>query len=208
MNVIEALNWRYAVRKFSDQKLSDEEVKRLVDATLLSPTSYGLQPYRLFVITDQELRRRLMASSFGQEKVLHCSHLVVFAAQTAFGDELVDLYIESVAETRKIEIQALSGLAEHMKEVFRNKNARQKKEWAHQQAYIALGTLLTSAALMKIDSCPMGAIDAAAYDEALNLKALNLETSMICALGFRDQKDKTAGMQKVRYDESEMVVTI
>ncbi len=208
MNVIEALNWRYAVREFSNEKVSDESVEMLLDATRLSATSYGLQPYRLIVISDKRLQQRLLEFSYGQVKVVSCSHLVVFAAQTAIGDELVDKYIKQVSSTRKIPLAELLTYANHLKTAIRNKSEKEKREWAHQQAYIALGTLLTSAALLKIDTCPMGGIDAAAYDQALNLHTLNLETSMICALGVRDRKDKAAQMKKVRFDESEMVIRI
>tara|TARA_R110001592_G_scaffold72078_1_gene219959 strand:+ start:2899 stop:3570 length:672 start_codon:yes stop_codon:yes gene_type:complete len=208
MNVIEALNWRYAVREFSNEKISDESLKTLLDATRLAATSYGLQPYRLMVIDDKELRKKLLEFSFGQKKVLYCSHLVVFAAQTNIGDSLVDNYIRKVSNVRKIPITELRDYADHIKAALSNKSDKQKREWAHQQAYIALGTLLTSAALLGIDTCPMGGIDARAYDDTLNFKSINLETSMVCALGVRAQQDKSAGLKKVRYDESEMLVTI
>tara|TARA_R100001143_G_scaffold63254_1_gene69184 strand:- start:1653 stop:2279 length:627 start_codon:yes stop_codon:yes gene_type:complete len=208
MNVIEALNWRYAVRKFSDYQLSEKSVDDLLHATLLSPTSYGLQPYRLIVITDRGLRQQLMRASYGQEKVLNCSHLVVFAAQTEFGDEMIERYIDRVVEARNIDYSEISGLGEHMKEVFQNKNAQQKREWAHQQAYIALGTLLTSAALMKIDACPMGGIETDIYDKFLGLNEKGMETSVICSLGIRHREDQSAELAKVRYDKSEMVLSI
>ena len=208
MNVIEALNWRYAVREFSDERIDNQRIQELLTATSLSATSYGLQPYRLIVVDDVEIRKQLLPYSFSQQKVVDCSHLVVFAAQTQIGDEMVDRYIHSVASTRGKSVVELQGLAGHMKSVFADMNEEQKREWAHQQVYIALGTMLTGAAMMQIDSCPMGGIEAAGYDEVLGLKVLGLETSVICALGVRHPDDNNAQLKKVRYDQSEMVFTM
>ena len=208
MNVIEALNWRYAVREFSSERIDDRKIQELLTATRLSATSYGLQPYRLIVVDDIEVRRKLLAYSFGQQKVVDCSHLIVFAAKTQIGDEMVDHYIQSIASTRGRSINELTGLADHMKAVFADMSVEQKREWAHQQVYVALGTMLTAAATMQIDSCPMGGIEHAGYDEVLGLVELDLETSVICALGVRHPEDRNARLKKVRYDHNEMVVTI
>ncbi|MGD8812457.1 MAG: nitroreductase family protein, partial [Thioalkalispiraceae bacterium] len=99
MNVIEALNWRYAVREFSPERIDDMKMQELLTATRLSASSYGLQPYRMIVIDDINIRRRLLKHSLGQQKVVDCSHLLVFAAQDNIGDEMVDSYIYSVART-------------------------------------------------------------------------------------------------------------
>lgn len=208
MKLIEALNWRYAVRQFSSEKIEEEKIQQLLTATRLSATSYGLQPYRLIVVNDIGVRKKLLRYAMGQDKVVNCSHLVVFAAQTEIGDGMVDRYIHSVAETRGISIDELNGLADHMKQVFANMNAQQKREWAHQQAYIALGTFLTAAAIMEIDSCPMGGIEADGFDSVLGLNELGLETSVICALGVRHPDDSNAGLPKVRYGHSEMVIAV
>ncbi len=208
MNVIEALNWRYAVREFSPERINDQRIQELLTATRLSATSYGLQPYRMIVVDDVETRKKLLPYSFGQQKVVSCSHLVVFVAQRQLGDEMVDRYIHSIADTRSITVDELKGLADHMKSVFADMNGEQKREWAHQQVYIALGTMLTAAAMMQIDSCPMGGIEAAGYDEVLGLNELDLETSVICALGVRHPDDQNAKLKKVRYDQTEMVIAL
>jgi nitroreductase len=208
MNVIEALHWRYAVREFSPLRIDEKKLQKLLTATRLSATSYGLQPYRMIVVDDIETRQKLLLYSYGQQKVVDCSHLIVFAAQTQIDDEMVDRYIHSVASTRGMSIDELKGLADHMKSVFADMNGRQKKEWAHQQVYIALGTMLTAAAMMQIDTCPMGGIDAAGYDKVLGLDQLGLETSVICALGVRHPEDRNAHLKKVRYNQAEMVITI
>lgn len=208
MNVIDALNWRYAVRQFSEEKIDDEKLTELLTATRLSPTSYGLQPYRLIVVCDPDVRKKLLAYSMGQDKVFDSSHLIVFAAQTDIDDEMVDHYIHSVAETRGISTAELDGFAEHVKHVFRNMDAEEKHAWAHQQAYIALGTLLTTAALMKIDSCPMGGFESEGFDRVLGLDKLGLESSVICAIGLRHPNDTSAQLPKVRFSHSEMVYAV
>jgi nitroreductase len=208
MNVIEALKWRYAVRRFSAEKLEERTVQELLEATRLSATSYGLQPYRMVVIDDIETRKRLLPYAMGQDKVAQCSHLVILAVQADVGDEMVDRYIESVTESRRVPPEKLNGLAAHMKEVFAGMDAAQKREWAHQQAYIALGTLLTSAALMKIDSCPMTGFEHGGFDHVLGLAEIGLESSVICALGVRHPEDENASLPKVRYEQSDMVIAL
>lgn len=208
MNIIDALNWRYAVRQFSHQRIDDEKINQLIEATRLSATSYGLQPYRMIVVDNIETRKKLMAYSMGQQKVVECSHLVVFAALAEPGNDMIDEYIHSVARVRKQSVDDLNGLAEHMRSVFADMSSEQKKAWAHQQVHIALGTMLTAAATMQIDSCPMGGIEAAGYDQVLGLAERGLETSVICTLGIRHPDDHNASLEKVRYDQAEMVITI
>lgn len=208
MNIIEALNWRYAVRQFSQQRIDDLKIKQLIEATRLSATSYGLQPYRMIIVDDIQTRKKLMPYSFGQQKVVECSHLIVFAAQPYPGKEMIDEYIHSVARIRQQSIDELKGLAGHMRSVFADMSSEQKRAWAHQQVHIALGTMLTAAATMKIDSCPMGGFDAAGYDNVLGLNKRGLETSVICALGVRHPDDHSAQLEKVRYEQDEMVIQI
>jgi len=208
MNVIEALNWRYAVRQFAPEIIEEQRVQELLTATRLSATSYGLQPFRLITVKDINVRKELFPYAMGQHKVVNCSHLVVIAAQQDIGDGMIDRYIQTVADTRNQSIEELKGLADHMKEVFASMNDRQKREWAHQQAYIALGTLLTSAALMKIDSCPMTGFEKEGFDRVLGLDKLGLESSSICALGVRHAEDGNARIPKVRYGHAQMVMTI
>ena len=206
MNIHEALDWRYAVREFSADKLDNQTVETLVDATRKSPSSYGLQPYKILVLESRAVRRDLLAYSFGQQKVLDCSHLIVFAAQTAIGDHTVDRYVTRFVKDRGVPADDISGYVKHMKEALAAKSLAEKQAWAHQQAYIALGTLLTAAALMRIDSCPMTGFDHKAYDEVLGLPARGLESSAIVALGYRSDRDRTAGLPKVRFDYDELVV--
>ena len=205
MDITKALDWRYAVNEFSQQKLNQDQVSVLLDATRKSASSYGLQPYKLLLVESPSLRERLVPHSFGQQKVLHSSHLVVIAAQSSIGDATVDKYVSQYLNVREVQYSDIAGYAEHMKEALGKKTLQQKREWAHQQAYLALGTLLAAAAELRIDSCPMTGFDATAYDEILGLKGLGLETTAIVALGFRSENDTSASLPKVRFDYEDIV---
>lgn len=208
MNIHEALDWRYAVREFSPEKLGAHTVETLVDAARKSASSYGLQPYKILVVESKSVRQDLLAYSFGQQKVLDCSHLIVFAAQTDIGDHTVDRYVTQFVKTRDVPAQDISGYVAHMKEALAAKSREEKRVWAHQQAYIALGTLLTAAASMRVDSCPMTGFDHQAYDDVLGLAKLGLETTAIVALGYRSASDRTSGLPKVRFDYDDLVISV
>jgi len=205
MDIIKALEWRYAVNEFNTQRLNENQVSAILDAARKSASSYGLQPYKLLLVESHSLRERLVLHSFGQDKVRHSSHLIVIAAQASIGDATVDRYISQYLKIREVDYADIAGYAEHMKEALAKKTNQQKREWAHQQAYLALGTLLAAAACLKIDSCPMTGFDAAAYDEILGLKDLGLETTAIVALGYRSENDISATLPKVRFDYEDMV---
>lgn len=208
MNVIEALNWRYAVKAFSDEKIPAQELAELLEAARLSASSYGLQPYNIVVVESRELREKLLPFSYGQDKVAHSSHLIVLAAHTHVGDVTVDRYINRCSEQSGARLDDLSRFSEHMKSALARKTAAQKAEWAHQQAYIALGNLLTSAALMGIDSCPMTGFDHAGYDAVLGLEEMGLTSSVICPVGRRHCDDAQAQNPKVRFSYDEIVIEV
>ena len=208
MNILEALNWRYAVKSFSDAKISAKQLRQLLNATRLTASSYGLQPYVLIVVESDTIRQQLIPFSYGQDKIAQCSHLIVLAVHTQIGDITVDSYIDKVAQLTDVPHSTLSGMSEHMKLALSSKSTAQQQEWAHQQAYLALGNLLTCAALMKIDTCPMTGIDSSGYDEVLGLKAKGLTTSVICPIGKRDPDDIQAVTPKVRFDYEQLVMVV
>lgn len=203
-----ALNWRYAVKQFSDKKISADKLRKLLEATRLSASSYGLQPYKILVIENAALREQLLPYSYGQDKIANSSHLIVFAVDKQVGDVIVDRYIQKHAQVCDVDIDQLIGYSEHMKSALNAKTTAQQLEWAHQQAYIALGNLLTSAAIMQIDSCPMTGIDSVGYDKVLGLAEKGLTTSVICPLGYRHIDDQQAQSTKVRFDYQEIVMEV
>lgn len=208
MQLLQALNWRYAVKKFSEDKVSSVELRALLDATRLSASSYGLQPYKIIVVESKEVRQRLLPYSYGQDKILHSSHLIVFAVHTLIGDVTVDRYINKHAQANRVAPADLAELSDHMKSALAVMKPQEKNEWARQQAYIALGNLLTSAALMKIDSCPMAGFDKEGYDSVLGLAEQELASTVICPIGRRHLEDRQANSPKVRFGYRDIVLEI
>lgn len=208
MNVIDSLKWRYAVKRFSTDVIGDDRIQELLTATCLSASAFGLQPYRLLIVQSADIRRQLSGYSMGQDKVVNSSHLIVFAAKTAIGDEIVTAYIDNVSKMRGIPLEKLQDLAEQIKGALVQKTARQRNEWAKNQTYLAVGNFLTCAAIMEIDACPMEGFDVEGYDKILGLADKSLTTSVICPIGNRSKDDPFADMQKVRFDNEEMILTL
>lgn len=200
MNLNEALNWRYAAKRMNGQKVPQDKLDRILDAAHLAPSSYGLQPYTVLVIEDPTLRERLYDGSAGQPQVIECSHLLVFAAWDPVTEGDVDALIERIAGERDIDSATLAPYRDTIKGTLNDKSPEERFQWAARQAYIALGTTLTAAALERVDASPMEGFDPAALDEQLGLKSRNLRSVVLVALGYRDtDKDWLAGLKKVRW---------
>jgi nitroreductase len=197
--ILENRNWRYATKKFdSTKKISDTEMELLLEATRLSASSYGLQPYHVYIITDTEIREQLKPVSWGQSQITDASHLIVFVHQTDFDGALVDDYIKNVCETRSIPQETLKGYSDFAKSKLVDLPKKTKEEWTAKQVYIALGNLMQAAAELKIDTCPMEGFEAEAYDKILNLAGKNLTTSVVVPIGYRSDEDDTQHFPKVR----------
>jgi nitroreductase len=204
------LNWRYATKQFdTNRKISAPDWAALEEALLLTASSGGLQPWKFIVVTDPALRTRLRPASYGQAQVTDASHLVVFASKNNFSEADVDAHIKHVAEVQDAPIEALGplrgmllgGIVNAQDETARN-------AWARNQAYIALGNLLTSAALLGIDACPMEGFDRAQYDEILGLKAKGYAAAVIATLGYRSPADKYAAAPKVRFAKEQVFINV
>ncbi len=208
MDLIRALEWRYAVKRFSDRRVPEDVLAGLIEATRLTPSAYGLQPYKVIVVESRSLREELLPFSYGQEKVLDCSHLVVLAADTNVGDDTVDRYIRKYVEVTASSTDDLAAYAAQMRASLAAMGEDERQQWAHQQAYIALGNLLTCAAVMGVDSCPMAGFDRLGYDQVLELPRQGLTSTVICALGYRHPDDSYASKPKVRFDMHEMALEL
>ncbi|WP_027077767.1 NAD(P)H-dependent oxidoreductase [Maribacter antarcticus] len=203
--ILEHRTWRYATKKFdSTKKISTDEISLLLEATRLSASSYGLQPYHVFIITDTQIREKLKPVSWGQSQITDASHLIVFANQTDFTGELVDDYIKNVAETRNIPSETLKGYSDFTKSKILNFPVKTKEEWTAKQVYLALGNLMQAAAELKIDTCPMEGFEAEAYDTILNLGEKNLTTSVVVPIGYRSEADESQHFPKVRKSKEEL----
>ena len=208
-DLLKNLNWRYATKKFdSSKKIDDETFATLEQAVRLSASSYGLQPWKFVVVTNQEVKRELVAASYNQPQPADCSHLVVISRVAKLDDAHLDRYVEQTAQLRSMpddKKQAFRG----MMAGFITKTPEADKEiWSANQCYIALGFLLSAAAMLGVDAAPMEGFDKAAYDKILDLPAKGCHSVVICALGYRSAEDHYASMAKVRFPASETVVRI
>lgn len=196
---LESLNWRYATKKFdSEKEISKEDLNTLLEAIRLSPSSYGLQPYHVIVIKNKELREKLKSASWGQPQITDASYLIVFANNTSFDAELIDSYLTNVSQTRDIELSNLQQYGDFMKSKLIDLPNNLKESWTAKQAYLALGNLLSAAASLKIDACPMEGFEAEVYNELLGLNDKNLNTAVVTAVGYRAADDDTQHYGKVR----------
>lgn len=206
-NILEALQWRYATKAYdSTKKLSPEQISSLLETIRLSPSSFGLQPYKIIHVTKPEIREKLRAASWGQSQITEASELFIFAVPTDLNETHVDDFIQKTALVRNIPVEQLAEYAEMIKGSLNSRTKEQKIIWAAKQAYIALGILLESAALEQIDATPMEGFDPAQYNEILGLHKLNLTAVVVTTLGYRSKLDTYAGLLKVRKDQNDLII--
>jgi nitroreductase len=208
--ILAAQNWRYATKAFDPtRKLTPEQWHALEESLVLSPSSFGLQPWKFVNVVSPELRARLRPLTWNQTQVTDASHYVVFASRVDQTEADVDRFIARIAEVRGVTAESLEGYRQMMLGSVVNGPVRAiASEWAARQTYIALGNLMTAAALMGIDTCPIEGIDDhAGYDRLLGLETLGYRTLAGCALGFRSPEDAYATHPKVRYPKDEVVLT-
>jgi len=208
MNLIETLNWRYATKKFSSKKVPADQLDQIVEAINLSASAAGMQPYRLFVIENRELRKQLGEGSFNPQ-ISEASHLLVFAAFEQVTKGHIEDYIAYMAQVRSIPEESLLDFKEALFGNFLNKKEEENFAWAAKQAYIALGTASIAAADLQIDASPMEGFDPEKFDTILGLKEKGLKSVVILAIGYRDEEqDIFAKFKKVRLPKEEFVTEI
>jgi nitroreductase len=203
--ILDSLRWRYATKVFDPQRrIPDVDWKLLEDTLVLTPSSYGLQPWIFYVITNKELRESLVPHSWNQRQIADCSHLVVFCVYKKVTDEFVERFIDSIAEQRSIDRSRLAGYQRIMQRDI--VAAEDNSHWAKLQAYIALGSFMTVAAMMGIDTCPMEGFVPDRYDQVLQLGERGLTTAVLCCAGYRSSTDKFAALPKVRFRNEDVLV--
>ncbi|CAA0125631.1 Putative NAD(P)H nitroreductase YfkO [BD1-7 clade bacterium] len=206
MTLIDALNWRYAVKTFSQRTVSTALRDELIEATRLTPSCYGLQPYRLIRVATPETREQLGSYAWGQNKVHDSSDLFVLAVHTDGISAIVDRYLRCQSNVRGESLSSLNDFRDYLITTLGQKNDAEIIHWAHRQAYIALGQLTTAAAIKRVDTCPMEGIDTAGFDRILGLESCHLTTSVACVIGYRDTDDKQASKPKVRFPITDFLV--
>lgn len=203
--VEQRLNWRYACKRFDPgRRISDETWAALERGLVLTPSSFGLQPWRFIVITDKSVKDQLPPLSWHQTQPRDCSHMVVLAARKSLDADYVDRFIDSVAAGRNVPKESLSGY-HHVILQSVEKSAGRQLDWNARQVYIALGQLMTAAAMLEVDSCPMEGIDLAGYDKLLGLSDSDYTTVVACALGYRHIEDKYSTARKIRFADSDLI---
>lgn len=208
--LIESLNWRYATKKFDPAKKLDAATwKALEEALVLSPSSYGLQPWKFIVVKDPAVRAQLREKAWGQSQVTDASHFVVFTHRTDLTEADIDRFIARIAEVRGVTVESQAGYRQMMVgNLVQGPKHATIADWTARQAYIALGQLMTAAAALGVDSTPMEGLDPAAFDQILGLEGSGYGTVMACALGYRAADDAYASLAKVRFATEDLVVNI
>lgn len=208
--LVAQLHWRYATKQFDPQlKIKPADWAALEQSLLLTPSSFGLQPWKFVVVSDPATREKLGAASWGQRQIVDASHLVVFAIKKNLTEADIAAFVEHTAKVRGADPATLSGYRDMMVgSIVQGRTEAERKEWAARQAYIALGNFLTSAALLGIDACPMEGIEPARYDEILGLDKQGLHAVVVATAGYRAATDKYAALPKVRFPGSEVFVRI
>jgi nitroreductase len=208
--LVRALEWRYAVKKFdAERKIPAAEWDALERSLVLTPSSWGLQPWKFVVVTDPAVRARLVAASWKQRQIVDASHVVVFAIQKDLGPAHVDAYVRHIAQVRGVTVESLDAYRKMMVGFFaRPREQFDVNTWASMQVYIAIGQFMAVAAMMGIDTCPMEGIVPAQYDEILGLAPKGLSTCVVCCAGHRAADDKYAAAKKVRFDREDVVLHV
>ncbi|WP_027380689.1 nitroreductase family protein [Chryseobacterium daeguense] len=208
MSLLENLKWRYTTKKFGLQEVERGKVDKIIEAVNLSASSGGLQPYRVFVIQNKEIQKKLRADSFNAQ-IEEASHLLVFASFQKITKEHIDDYINLIIKERGTPISELEGLKTALESWHLDQSAEQSSVWAAKQAYIGLGTALIAAAEQKVDATPMEGFDPQNVDEVLKLKEKGLKTAVMLALGYRDaENDWNTNLKKVRLPINEFAVEV
>ena len=207
MSLIENLNWRYATKKYNPtKKVSEENLHKILEAARLAPTSSGLQQFRVLVVTNPELRKKLSENALNPEVMRDCSHLLVFAAWDNYTNERIDTIFDKTTQERGLPQGRLSSYTDKIKEIYANQTAEENFNHAAKQTYIALGMALAQAAELKIDSTPAEGFDNALTDRVLDLKSKGLKSVTLLYLGYRNEDDYLAPMKKVRNTMEEFVI--
>ena len=204
--ILAALRWRYATKQFDPtKKIPDVDLQMLLDSLRLAPSSFGLQPWKFYVVVAQNVKDELLPLSWNQSQVRDCSHLLVLTARKSIDAAYVERFVDATATTRGTPREKLKGM--HDMIVGFAEASPDKLSWSTHQVYIALGMLMHTAALLGVDACPMEGIDKAGYDRVLKVDA-DYTTVVACPLGYRNAADRHATLEKVRFSAEELFVHV
>ncbi len=207
MSLLDSLKWRYAVKRMNGNKIPEATMNTILEATKLAPSSFGLTPYNIIVIEDEETRKKLQPHFYNQPQVGESSALVIFATWNSITEKEVAAYMQEIAEERGVPVESLNDFAGYINGSIKNLTAEQLQIWAAKQTYTALGFALVAAATEEIDATPMEGFKPDAVDEALGLKELGLHSAVAVTLGYRDAaNDYLSGAKKVRRASEKLII--
>ena len=209
MDIIEKLKWRYATKKFDTEKtLPPGKLNILKEAFNLTATSFGLQTLALVVLKDQNQRQSLLKYAYGQKQVVEASHLLVICIQENIHDSDVNAYYENIRNTRGTSKEILDPYRKSLAEMMRRMTVEERRQWSKNQAYIALGNLMTVCAIEEIDATPMEGFVPGKFDEILDLEAHGLRSVLLLPVGYRAEDDMFSSFKKVRKPLEETILEL
>lgn len=207
MELLKSLEWRYATKKMNGEKIPQDKLERILEATRLAPSSYGLTPYNVIVVENQKLKEELQGACYGQTQLVDSSAVLVFATWDEVTEHSVENYINEIAKQREIPVESLNGLQDMMNNGLTYMTHEQKIYWAQRQAYIGLGFALTASAVEEVDSTPMEGFVPESVDTVLGLQELGLKSVVVLPLGYRDtENDSLSTLKKVRWDNDKFFI--
>lgn len=205
-SVVSALRWRYATKHFqADRKIPAATWAALEETLVLTPSSFGLQPWKFMVIGNPGIRAQLREKSWGQGQVTDASHFVVFATRTDVSQADIDAWVSRLGEIQSTPAEVLAPMKGMIEGFVGSMSVDARQAWNTRQVYIALGQFMTAAAMLGVDTCPMEGLDPAAYDEILGLKGSGYATAVACAVGYRSESDHTATRPKARFEAGSLI---
>jgi nitroreductase / dihydropteridine reductase len=208
MDIIQNLNWRYAAKRMNGNKIPQNALDTIKESIRLSPSSVGLQPYKIFIIESEELKKKISPSAFNQPQIIESSHVLVFTVWNSLTDYQANEYLAYVQSERGVSLESLSTLESYLNNI-KKMSQDDFYNWSSKQAYIALSSAMIASAELKIDSTPMEGFNKEELDKALDFPEKNLKSVVLLALGYRDEKnDWLLKMKKVRRKESDMFVQL
>ena len=207
MSLLDSLKWRYAVKKMNGTNIPAEKLNTIIEATRLAPSGFGLTPYSIIVVEDEDTRKKLLPAFYNQAQVVDGSAVIVFAAWNTISEKEIADYMQEIAEERGVAVDTLKDFSGAINGSFKNKTAEQARVWADKQAYLALGFTLIAAAAEEIDATPMEGFKPDAVDEILGLTALGLHSAVAVTLGYSDAaNDYLSGAKKVRRASEKLII--
>lgn len=207
--ILDALKWRYATKQFdTSRKVSEDDIAAILEAGNLMPTSYGLQPFRIISITDEALKAKLLAASYGQKHLVENSHLIVVATRTDIDEAMIAEYAARIETTRGLPTGTVDDYKAMMVGDLINRTGEARAQWAAKQAYLALGGMIVEASVRGVDNTAAEGFVPDQYDEILGLSEKNLHATVVIALGYRAESDQSQHYTKVRIAPNDMYIKL